>query len=289
VTISTFDGRASESAVPDVTAVVLAGGRGDRIGPIGQLLPKAILPVSPSQTLLSRTLEHLREARIPRVVVSTSPDQYSILAAFVERCVAISGEEGRHDRTTIEVVCNPLHESGSVAAFGEMLTRLTAGKAIMYLGDIWCSENPFTGLLAVSKSGSAIATVPATQAEARVRGGAVYLREGRVLRLYERVGAAEFSPETEVHQWIGAALLDAAVWADVIEFARSAVGARVCPTEEDMLNHLIDTGCRLVVSIANEFVNVNKVEDWERILRVSTDRTGRDKRAVASMGEPNTL
>jgi NDP-sugar pyrophosphorylase family protein len=252
-----------------VTAVVLAGGHGDRIGPIGRLLPKGLLPVSHSETLLSRTLRQLGEAGIPRVIVSTSPDQYSLLAAFVERSSAILHGDEEID-TRIEVIRNPSHEWGPVAAFGEALTGVTRGKVLMCLGDIWCTPNPYGGLLAAGlESGSALTVVPAMWTEALARGGAAYLRNGLVLRLCETVRTAPPIPEAEVHLWIGAALLDVPFWTQAIEYASRIERAGPYPTEEDMLNHLIDAGCRFAASTVDEFVNVNRISDLARLLVAS--------------------
>lgn len=62
-------------------AVILAAGRGVRLGPRGQETPKGFLEVG-GQTLIERSLDALRAAGIDRVVIVTGhlPDQYRALA-----------------------------------------------------------------------------------------------------------------------------------------------------------------------------------------------------------------
>jgi len=63
-------------------AVILAAGRGVRLGPLGREMPKGLLTVG-GHTLIERSLSALREAGIERVTIVTGhlADQYQALAA----------------------------------------------------------------------------------------------------------------------------------------------------------------------------------------------------------------
>src|SRR6185436_14566768 len=60
-----------------VTAIVMAGGAGSRLGPLGRAMPKCLLPVPGGQTLLTRLLGQLRAAGVHEIIVCCSPENHA--------------------------------------------------------------------------------------------------------------------------------------------------------------------------------------------------------------------
>lgn len=71
-------------------AVILAAGRGVRLGPLGREMPKGFLEIG-GQTLIERSLSSLRDAGIERVTIVTGhlADHYGALAARLGSWVAL--------------------------------------------------------------------------------------------------------------------------------------------------------------------------------------------------------
>src|SRR5208337_2757455 len=67
-----------------VGAVIMAGGKGSRFGEFGRTLPKCLFPLPGEQTLLTRLMGQLHGSGIHRTTVCCSPENHSVVAAFLD-------------------------------------------------------------------------------------------------------------------------------------------------------------------------------------------------------------
>jgi dTDP-glucose pyrophosphorylase len=113
------------------TALILSGGRGTRLGRVGEILPKCLVPVF-DQLLLVRHIEQCRRAGARRVFVSISKASYPVLQAVIEQ-LAPDG---------IEISCivedEPLGASGGFLACHE---RIGDAGTIVVLGDVYVTDD----------------------------------------------------------------------------------------------------------------------------------------------------
>lgn len=154
-------------------AIVLAAGRGTRMGAITSEVPKPMLPVR-GRPMLEHVLEGLAEAGVEKFLVVVGYHREAIEEHF------------RHWRLPVEFrVQEPVDGTGSAARLG----RDFAGDSPFFLtfGDILCDSQAYTAC------GRVLDECPATVAVLGVkdvddpwRGAAVYVEEGTVRRIVEK-------------------------------------------------------------------------------------------------------
>jgi NDP-sugar pyrophosphorylase family protein len=257
-------------------AIVLSGGSATRFGQLGQLMPKALFPVSSQQTLLSRHLDLLSTLNIP-TVVSTSPTLFEFFRCFIENYNLLSSR--LHDgRSFVQLVCNDRHTEGSVEAFYEITRRFSHGDArkyLMVLADIYFERNPFDhqrwdspvwrddcNYLWVSD--------PLSEQQLNENTGVVVVRgdstiEHRVLHLYLQNKDCSNVPLSQRKLWSGMALLSASCSPKIDRFIQKFKGA----TEEDLINELIDSGEEFKILFCPAFINVNRYQNLVEIMNDS--------------------
>ena len=108
-------------------AMILAAGRGERLRPLTETIPKPLLEVS-GQTLLGRHLERLARAGFTRAVINVSHLAGKIIARF-----------GDGARLGIEIdwsrESEPLETAGGIAQAGALLGP---DPFLLVNADIWC-------------------------------------------------------------------------------------------------------------------------------------------------------
>jgi len=231
-----------------------------RFGHLGQLLPKSLLPVTESETLLSRNLDHLYQARIREVVISTSPENFLLLKPFVERYDKLAANSGFRSYPTT-VFSNPLHKISSLAALGEIISNYTRRKYLMTFGDMFFSNNPYLAIgdLAVADLNLVGAYAHPDENDIQ-KGGLVLVRDGECKRFFLRPSN---TLECEGLQcWSGITMLTTEVAEDLREFVRTPHS----PIEEDFINFSISKGRRFCVYEVDRFINVNTYSDYIDIL-----------------------
>lgn len=154
-------------------AIVLAAGRGTRMGAITSEMPKPMLPVR-GRPMLEHVLEGLAEAGVEKFLVVVGYHREIIEEHF------------RHWRLPVEFrVQEPVDGTGSAARLG----REFAGDSpfLLTFGDILCGPQAYTAC------GRVLDECPATVAALGVkdvddpwRGAAVYVEEGTVRRIVEK-------------------------------------------------------------------------------------------------------
>jgi dTDP-glucose pyrophosphorylase len=167
-------------------AVVLAAGKGTRMGDLTRSLPKPLLPVA-GRPILHHVLERLA-------------------AAGVEEVALVIGYHG--DRIRASLAGHPLRlhfiEQTAVNGTGSaaLLAREFAGDDpfLLTFGDILSTAEDYLGM-AAALTAAASAVLGVQWAEDPCRGAAVYEQDGRVLRIVEKP-----APGTSATHWNSAGL-----------------------------------------------------------------------------------
>jgi NDP-sugar pyrophosphorylase family protein len=272
-----IDQRASrkknKSAALGTTAIVLAGGKGSRIGEIGSLVPKAMLAVSSDETLLSRLLDQLIFARVQRIIISTSRQYGAILSYFLENYLARRNRNCVEPPRNINIFVNKSHDVGPIPALNTVVRENKSPSYLLCLSDIFFVRNPFVGLQPLLDSGlnSLLVTkyVPG-------RGGVVVAKSGCVTRISKSHPQEMRQSSSKLYNWTGSAIFRSDVAKYLCEFAASA---GTSPLEE-VFNFALLHSCCLSVSLVNDFVNVNKFHELLECQRLAAVGIRRGERSV---------
>jgi CTP:phosphocholine cytidylyltransferase-like protein len=248
-------------------AIVLSGGSATRFGQLGQLMPKALLPVSSQQTLLSRHLDFLSTLNIP-TVVSTNPTLFEFFRCFIENYNLLSS-------SLVQLVCNDRHTDGSVEAFYEITRRFSHGdtrKHLMVLADIYFERNPFEHQRWDSQVWRDDCNYlwvydPLSEQQLDENTGVVAVSGNsttahRALHLYFQNKDCLNVPLSQRKLWSGMALFSASCRPKIDQFIQKFNGA----TEEDLINELIDSGEEFKILFCPLFINVNRYQNLVEIM-----------------------
>lgn len=152
-------------------AVILAAGRGTRMGAITEELPKPMLPIA-GRPMLEHILERLSASGLKKFLIVVGYHGEAIQNHF------------RHSNFNIEyAVQEPVNGTGSAA----LLAREFAGENpfLLTFGDILCDAAEYGS--AVSKlSGNTRAVLAVKAVDDPWQGAAVYAEEGRITKIIEK-------------------------------------------------------------------------------------------------------
>jgi mannose-1-phosphate guanylyltransferase len=157
-----------------VNAVILAAGRGTRLGSLGQRIPKVLLKVG-DRPMLARHLDYLAREGCSRVVV-TAHHLAGQIDAFVRRY-----------RGPLEVIC-VIEESllGTAGGVRNALAHLRPGPFLVVYGDVVVDE-PLAPVLEFHRRRRALATLLVhTAASADGKGVLEVDRSGRITSFEEK-------------------------------------------------------------------------------------------------------
>lgn len=163
-------------AVPEsriTRAVVLAAGRGTRMKSLTDGCPKPMLPLD-GRPMLAHLMDRFASAGIRQVCIVIGYRGEMVRAYFAA-----------HPPPRIELHYRVQHEpdgTGSAA----LLTRdfAAGGKFLLSLGDILVAPRVYTELFA--RADGAEMVLALTHVDDPYRGGAVYVEDGRVVRIVEK-------------------------------------------------------------------------------------------------------
>jgi dTDP-glucose pyrophosphorylase len=154
-------------------AVILAAGRGTRMGNITDEMPKPMLPIA-GKPMLEHILERLTKAGVQRFLIVVGYHREIIRTHFADSAFDIEFQ-----------VQEPVNGTGAAA----LLSREFAGEQpfLLTFGDILCSPGQYTRAIEI------LGTDPDTQAVLAVKavddpwqGAAVYEENGRILKIIEK-------------------------------------------------------------------------------------------------------
>lgn len=152
-------------------ALILAAGRGTRMGGMTEALPKPMLPVA-GRPILEHILERLTNAGIERFVIVVGYHCEAIETHF------------RGSRFNIEFrVQEPVNGTGSAA----LLARAFVGDRpfLLTFGDILCSPAEYLRAMQ-ALDGETQATLAVKAVDDPWQGAAVYSENGRITRIIEK-------------------------------------------------------------------------------------------------------
>lgn len=254
-------------ATPEsVTAIILAGGMCSRMGKLGALLPKALLPVSREQTLLTRTLDDLADAGLTTVIISTSPERYPQFLQLVTRYRAIRSAWTPKQGGRLELISNAARARSSIHALAAVINRGSVGRVLMCLGDIYFESNPYSALVDrfvdIGDRG-AIVVHETTTKEAARRGGLAFVDGGVTTGFAIAFSDAAQRFPGRPTLWSGATLFGSEIGSDLAAYLNDSAST----LEEDFLNFTLAKGQQYSAVAGPNFVNVNSFDDFSAIIR----------------------
>lgn len=116
-------------------AMILAAGRGERMRPLTDTLPKPLIPVA-GKPLIQWHIEKLAAAGIKEIVIN-----HAWLGALIEQTLGDGHQWGVHIRYSAETVA--LETAGGIAT---ALPLLGTDPFLVMNGDIWCDWEPAQAL-----------------------------------------------------------------------------------------------------------------------------------------------
>jgi NDP-sugar pyrophosphorylase family protein len=248
-------------------AVILAGGEGSRMGPLGKLAPKCLLPLADGTSLLLRLLGQLAEAGVRSVVIAANATNHQQIREHSEAYCARPELSG--------MFVNPIVFSktlwGPLPALGEAALSLATPTILMCLGDILFFRPPFAMLvdrLEAAPDFDGYLITGRDEVSAADQG------TGWIACAGKRVEAISYPPfpnpidGAEILRWSGA-------------FAFSAGMAEVLRTEfasftrtplEHWVQLLVQRNSKVGWLDAGAFANVNSAREYELLLaRINRD------------------
>ncbi len=169
-------------------AVVLAAGKGTRMGSLTEDLPKPMLPVK-GKPLLEHVLDHLREAGVRECGLITGYRREVIEGHFAHYPMRL---EFIHQETV----------NGTAGA--AKLARAFAGNEpfLLTYGDIWCEPDDYRRVMQpVENEPETEATLAVKYVEDPFQGAAVYVKDGYIQRIVEKPAKG-----TSTTQWNSAGI-----------------------------------------------------------------------------------
>jgi len=239
------------------TAVILAGGEGQRVGRVGALLPKGLLPVSQEGTLISHLIDQLRTCKPERIVISTSPENHSIYSSFLKKYVRLNEEEC----CSIQLLRNDKHQHGPIAALGAVVERYQSDRYVIALSDVHLTPNPFNKLAPQTRNSLIVSKHKPNS------GGVVLCRGKKVVRLCYHPLHMDDKAEYLICSWSGSLLISHEALPYLLDCAKCS---RSCDPLENWINAAISAEIDFNWIMIENFINVNKWEDFRRCINRPT-------------------
>ena len=232
-----------------IPIVILAGGVGSRMGEVGKLIPKFILPIN-GEIILLRTLRMIKEVSTSnKIIISTRQEFANQIASLVSEI---------DSDMDVEVLVNEGHRKSVVDAL-MMLPKLKPdlGKFVLVLSDIYFIDNPFFNLEDDESDGDVLfGSKPVSQLELK-RGGVIQRAEtGEVCAIVKQ-------PSDEIiHgvRWSGMATCGRDFWGEVGDkiSGKNLSGVSL----EDLFQSRMGSGKTLVRDDI-DFVNINSLKHYK--------------------------
>lgn len=154
-------------------AIILAGGRGTRLGAVVPHLPKPMAPIR-SRPFLEILLDYLKAEGIREVVLSTGYMSETIVSYFGTQYETISIQ--------YVIEARPLGTGGAIK---RALREVTSDPVFVLNGDTFVKVD-YRGMLAAHKEASSVMTLALKHAEDVSRYGKAIVEAGRVVSFHEK-------------------------------------------------------------------------------------------------------
>lgn len=155
-------------------AMILAAGRGTRLGTLGESIPKVLIEIG-GEPLLGRHLRYLEHNGVRRVVVNAH-HHASQIASFAETYIG-----------AVELVCvTEDHLLGTAGGVRNALDHLDPGPFLVLYGDVLV-DAPIGPILDLHRTSQAVATLAVHEANSAEGKGVVEVdADGRIQRFSEK-------------------------------------------------------------------------------------------------------
>lgn len=155
------------------TAVILAGGLGERLRPFTQAIPKPLLPIG-EQSLLEIQIVNLVKYGFTDIILATN-----YKSEYIENFIGDGSKYGA--RVTVSRETKPLGTCGPLSLLRKDLTQ----PFLMMNGDI-LSTIDFSRLYAFGQERESLLTVVTKQIRTPFNFGSVEVRDDRIVRVEEK-------------------------------------------------------------------------------------------------------
>lgn len=123
----------------NVTVIILAGGIGSRLGTIGQIIPKPLMPIYDS-ILIEENLRYATN-HFENVVVSTRPELFDTFNKYLEKIRAQNEWAKR-----VKLISNPSHQKSSLDALSFLKSGINTEYFLLMFSDIYFLSDPFVNM-----------------------------------------------------------------------------------------------------------------------------------------------
>ena len=240
-------------------AVILAAGRGQRLAPLTDKIPKCLVPID-NEPLLSHQIKALRKWGIKKM--------YVVVGSHKEKVQEfLKGQSG------IQIVENPnFATTNIITSFSCALSAVdSADDVVVIAGDVLFEDSIIGGLLA--KEGDLILCVTKKQcSEEEVK---VFIEGSRILKLGKKL-----DPESAYGEFLGVFKAGRKALKDIREIVdQMMVSKQVQGYLFDMINRLIQEKKKLVRAFDIGKALWEDIDIWEDVQRV-TEKLQRKKQPV---------
>jgi len=234
----------------NLSALILCGGKGTRMGSVGLFVPKVCL-LAFDQPLILRQIKQAFSAGIDNIILSTNETSFSFIKKLLQT------ELNAKNLKRINLIRNPWHDHSSMKGLLFALNLLETDRIIISFGDIYFKVNPFLGIKRFTYSSkSFIGGVIPKQKNELLKGGVIDANQsGRVLRI--SLGALiKFN---KGYRWNGLVIMSKNVHKPLIaKFVRTA---KADIPEEDYYDYYRKVTQDFEVFESSDFINVNNPDD----------------------------
>lgn len=227
-----------KEAIPPLTAVVMAGGKGQRLYPLTQEIPKPMLSLE-GAPLIQRTIKQLQKVGIKKVLIATHYKAEVITNHF----------KNGHEIGVDIAYINEERPLGTAGALGLMTPP--QGTTLVINGDIVTQLN-FQAMYDFHRTHEAVMTVGLSKYELKIPYGVVETKDIAITHLIEKpvqtflVNAGIYFIEPVVYQYVSKK-----EYMDMTELIRK----------------LLETSCRVISFPIQEYwLDVGLYEDYKRVM-----------------------
>lgn len=224
-----------------IEAIVLAGGKGTRLGDISKDTPKPMLPVN-GRPFLEYVLAYLAEQGVDRVVLSVGHFADAVIRHFGNKFCGISVDYAREEKTM-----------GTGGAIRLSMDRVTSQSIVVLNGDTMFSPD-LSIMLGRHKSTGACITMSLRNEVERSRYGAVRLDGGRVVGFAEKASSE-------------GGLMNAGIYIINRDFAFNNIPMKEHSFEQEVLPKAMEAACLYGYVSDGYFIDIGIPEDYMRANR----------------------
>ncbi len=224
-----------------IEAIVLAGGKGTRLGDIAKNTPKPMLDVS-GRPFLEYVLDYLAAQKIRRVILSVGHMADVVVSHFGESYNGLS-----------IVYAHESSPMGTGGAIRLSMDKASSERALVLNGDTLFNPD-VSALIDAHESARACITMALRHSDDIARYGSVRLEGNRILQFGEKTLS-------------GAGLMNAGIYVVEKNYVLNAIPQTACSFEKDTLPGAVASGCLAGCVCDGYFIDIGVPDDYARAKR----------------------